>query len=596
MESAVIGANDCRKGIFWRMIALSIIILPLLLSAFCRWRVASPWVTALLCGGAALPALVVAFGWVSLAPMSFGGLLLEVSFGLDEPRRVLLALAVVLWAVGGVFAAGNLLGQARLASFRFFFLFAMAGNLGLILAEDAASFYTLFALMTFAGYGMVVHTRSEQALRAGRIYLIMAILGELLLISAIYAAVSISGTVTLAAMAESVWQSEHRGIIYGLAIAGFGVKVGMVPLYFWLPLAHPVAPTAASAILSGSMLKAGLLGWLHFAPFSTTGAPEWLLPLAVLGLVAALGAVLIGLCQTDAKTNLAYSSISQMGLLTVFFGLCHAVDAPLEWMLAGLVIYAWNHGISKGALFLGVGVVQATGRRARPWVLLGLGLAALSIAGAPLTGGALTKSLLKDAGSVAPFGLANSLFMLLMLSSFLTMLLLGRFILLCAKKPYVEEEDAGRAWQIGAWLVLLLIMLLGSGWWFRVLLPDVSQALDWGKVVSAGGPIMAGIVLLLLWLFVTRSGESMKKALIPPGDAIVWFERLAGLLLGVWRNQLSPFFARWALDPEKTLYRLLGIEQNAKLADSGERQLGHWNSVGIAFLIVLFAFIFLLGG
>ncbi len=596
MESAVIGTNDCRKGIFRRMIALSIIILPLLLSAFCRWRVASPWVTALLCGGAALPALVVAFGWVSLAPVSFGGLLLVVSFGLDEPRRVLLALAAVLWAVGGVFAAGNLLGQARLASFRFFFLFAMAGNLGLILAEDAASFYTLFALMTFAAYGMVVHTRSEQALRAGRIYLIMAILGELLLISAIYAAVSISGTINLAIMSESVWQSEHRGIIYGLAIAGFGVKVGMVPLYFWLPLAHPVAPTAASAILSGSILKAGLLGWMHFAPFSIGDAPEWLMPLAVLGLIAALGAVLIGLCQTDAKTNLAYSSISQMGLLTVFFGLCHAAEAPLEWMVAGLVLYAWNHGVSKGALFLGVGVVQSTGRHARPWVLLGLSLAALSIAGAPLTGGALTKSVLKDAGSVAPFALANSLSMLLWLSSLLTTILLGRFILLCARKPYAVAQTAGRTWQISAWLILLLIMLFGSGWWFGRLLSNVSQSFDFGKVVSTLGPIIAGVLLLLIWVFVTRGRASIKEALIPPGDAIVWFERLAGWLLGLWRNQLSPFFARWKLDPEETLYRLLGIEQNAKLADSGERQLGHWNSVGIAFLIVLFAFIFLLGG
>jgi hypothetical protein len=124
----------------------------------------------------------------------------------------------------------------------------------------------------------------------------------------------------------------------------------------------------------------------------------------------------------------------------------------------------------------------------------------------------------------------------------------------------------------------------------------VSQSFDFGKVVSTLGPIIAGVLLLLIWVFVTRGRASIKEALIPPGDAIVWFERLAGWLLGLWRNQLSPFFARWKLDPEETLYRLLGIEQNAKLADSGERQLGHWNSVGIAFLIVLFAFIFLLGG
>jgi formate hydrogenlyase subunit 3/multisubunit Na+/H+ antiporter MnhD subunit len=575
------------------MILLLLILLPLLLSALSAWRVNAPWVTALLFALAAVPALLLGFGWVDCGAVSFGDLLLELELGLDAQRQVLLALAAVLWLTGGLFAAGYLSGQQRVAEFRFCFLFSMAGNLGLIVAQDAASFYTLFALMTFAAYGLVINSRSREALRAGRIYLIMAILGELLLIFAIYAAVSISGSIKLAEMAQAVWSSDQRHWVYALAIAGFGVKVGMIPLYFWLPLAHPVAPTPASAILSGSMLKAGLLGWLHFSPIAHGGATEWLLPLAALGLVAALGAVVIGLFQTDAKTNLAYSSISQMGLLTLFFALCHSAGAPLEWMLPGLAIYAWNHGIAKGVLFLGVGMTLASSKRSRPWVLLGLAFAALSIAGAPLTGGALTKAALKDAGAVASGGLLEILPALLFLSSLLTTLLLGRFILLCTKKPLATEPKSGAGWQALSWSLLLAVLAVGTAGWFRVLLPEVSLGFDAAKWLAAASPIMVGIVVLFIAVsLLKRNPIRYPKPLIPPGDAIVLFEHGWAQLRRVWTFHLWPILTRRRLDPEKTLYRLLGIEKNARLADIGERQLGHWNSVGIAFFFVLLALVF----
>ncbi len=578
------------------MMWVSVILLPMLLAGFSRWRPESPWVTALLCGGAGLPALALGFGWVAPGPQSFDGVLLVVEFGLDTPRRILLALAAVLWTTGGFFAAGNLAGQPRVATFRCFFLLSMAGNLGLILAEDAAGFYTLFALMTFAAYGLVIHSRSANALRAGKIYLIMAIFGELLLIAAIYAAVSVSGSINLAEMAEGVWQDEWRTPIYALAIAGFGVKVGIVPLYFWLPLAHPVAPTPASAILSGSMLKAGLLGWLHFSPVLQGGAPGWILPLAVLGLAATFGAVLIGLFQTDAKTNLAYSSISQMGVLTVFFALCHAAGAPVEWLLPALALYAWNHGIAKGALFLGVGVAQAGGIRARPWIMAGLALAALSIAGLPLTGGALTKGALKDAVPLASSGLADWLPALLVASSFFTTLLLGRFLYLCAQKPHETQAVPGRPWQTGAWLSLLGILLVGTGGWFMRLLPDYPVALDLEKAVAAAAPILLGAGLLFGWHWARRAKPARKVPVIPPGDGVVLFEWLGRAILRTWRGRIQPLLAGRVFDVEKNLHRLLGIEQNALLADSGERHLGHWNSVGIAFFITLLIFIFTLRG
>jgi hypothetical protein len=92
-------------------------------------------------------------------------------------------------------------------------------------------------------------------------------------------------------------------------------------LHVWLPLAHTVAPTPASAVLSGSMIKAGLLGWIRFLPPGGGGDPAWGAVFIAAGITAAFYGVAIGLGQKHPKTVLAYSSISQMGLITVAFGI-----------------------------------------------------------------------------------------------------------------------------------------------------------------------------------------------------------------------------------------------------------------------------------
>jgi formate hydrogenlyase subunit 3/multisubunit Na+/H+ antiporter MnhD subunit len=181
-----------------------------------------------------------------------------------------------------------------------------------------------------------------------------------------------------------------------LAFFGFGVKAGVLPLHFWLPLAHPVAPVPASAVLSGAMIKAGLLGWLHFLPLGHAEFPGWGLFCIAAGMAAALGAVVVGCMQNDPKTLLAYSSVSQMGVMTLILGI--GLTNPGAWLAAlpVLLLYALNHALAKGALFFGTGVAHSTGGGGRRWVMAGLALPALALAGAPWTGGSMTKYAIKD--------------------------------------------------------------------------------------------------------------------------------------------------------------------------------------------------------
>ncbi len=142
-----------------------------------------------------------------------------------------------------------------------------------------------------------------------------------------------------------------------------------MPLHFWLPAAHAAAPSHVSAILSGVMLKAGVYGILRVM-LLLPSTPAWAGGLLLaLGALTALFGVAYALGQTDYKRLLAYSSIENLGIITMGVGLGMAGRAQGNSLLAALgfgaaVFHVWNHALFKGLLFLGAGsVLHATGTR-----------------------------------------------------------------------------------------------------------------------------------------------------------------------------------------------------------------------------------------
>jgi formate hydrogenlyase subunit 3/multisubunit Na+/H+ antiporter MnhD subunit len=200
---------------------------------------------------------------VELSWLLFGTIL-----GLDETGRVFLLLTAILWLAAGVYARGYLAADRQQRRFWFVFLLTMSGNLGLPLAFDMISFYCFFALMSFAAYGLVIHERTAFARRAGAIYLGLVMVGEILLFAALLLLAPDATSLLLADAASALVTTERQSLILALLITAFGIKIGMLPLHIWLPLAHPAAPLPASAVLSGAMIKAGALGLLRLLPAS----------------------------------------------------------------------------------------------------------------------------------------------------------------------------------------------------------------------------------------------------------------------------------------------------------------------------------------
>lgn len=552
---------------------------------------------------AAVPALVLA---VSNPPaITVDWLLLESHFALDSPRRILLMLTALLWALAGFFAGSYLLNDQRRREFAIWFGGAMAGNFGLLVAADAATFYTFFALMTFASYGLVIHTRSDTARRAAKIYLVMAIFGELFLITALYLAVLKADSLLLRDLAPALANDPHGAWIFALGLIGFGVKVGAVPLYFWLPLAHPVAPTPASAVLSGAMIKAGLVGWMHLAPVGMVEWPFIALLMVTLGLVAALGAVLVGLAQVDPKTNLAYSSISQMGLMTAMLGVGLYGGIPAALLLPAVALYAFNHGTAKALLFLGTALPAKVGGRWRWLMWAGLATGAMAIAGAPLTGGMWTKYLLKTFFADTSLPGAPAVLLLLAVSALATTLLLSRFLHLLSR---IEGPGHDKA---PLFLFPWTLLLLAGGWWTLsplLLPPDLADFVTKGQSLAACyfapdalwaalWPVGLGALLFVASLKIDRLNRwPAQQPLIPPGDALIAILAAATMCASSLRrafNRIAPFAAR-IHSPEHTLYRLLDLPVTKKTTDAAEIFLRRWEVVGISFLVLFFTLLYIL--
>lgn len=474
-----------------------------------------PWVlapatrsTALrLAPWAPLPALGLA---VLMSPdwaVDLPGVLVGVRFGLDATGRLFLFFTALVWLLAGLFARGWLAGDPRPMRFWVFFLATQAGNLGACLALDAVSFYVCFALMSFAAYGLVVHAGSAEALRAGRVYLAMAVLGETLLVAGLLLAAGSAGTHHFAGLAAAPMSNAAAALL----IAGFGVKLGLPLLHMWLPLAHPVAPVPASAVLSGVMLKAGLLGWLRCLPLGTQALPEAGATLMLAGFIAMVLGVVAGLMQRNLKVLLAYSSVSQMGYLSL--GVGAGLLSPAAWplLLPALVFYALHHALAKSALFLGAGLIRTRGANALRRAALAL--PALALAGAPLTSGVLAKAELKQALAALPGPWPDLVAALLPLAALGTALLMARLMWLAWRLPAPANAAATPRGLHGPWLAAVLASALIP--WGLASAEARVEVFQFATLAAATWPLLAAAALAAAAVLLRLPAPAL-----PPGDLL----------------------------------------------------------------------------
>ncbi|MCB4769336.1 hypothetical protein LGR54_12030 [Ancylobacter sp. Lp-2] len=524
--------------------------LPLLLAVTALWPPMRRHLLAAL-PAAPLPALAAALlapgGSLMLAPDP-----LRLTLALDEPGAMLLGGSALLWCAAGAYAAYYLAASTRRTAFAVWWLLTMAGSLGLCLVADMTSFYLFFTVASLAAYGLVAHEATPAAGRASLVYMGLALLGEaFLLLAFVMLAIGAPG-IGNPAIAEAVAHlaaSPFRDAILVLLVLGFGLKMGLVPLHVWMPLAHPVAPMPASAVLSGIIVKAGVIGLIRFLPFG--GEIEgWGVALVGLGLFTAFYAVAIGLTQPHPKVVLAYSTVSQMGVVAAVAGAGLASGSEATPVLAAF--YALHHMLVKGALFLGVGVTGKAGGRSTGPILAVMTVMALSLAGLPFTSGALAKYAVKDLFGDGAAALAATL------SATGSTLLMLHFL---RRLATLVPADADAEARPPAGLLLPFLAMAGASFLVVGLLLPATGA----SYAAAFAPealwkafwpmLLGGALALLLHRFAPRSPA------IPPGDLIVLAERgwPAMLRLADRLERADETLRRWPVAGALLLLLLLGL-------------------------------------
>lgn len=550
---------------------------------------------------AALPALIAVLPGVA-EDITLPKMLLGMRFGLDIYGRTFLFATAFVWFVSSLFTLAYMAKNPRLPSFIFFFLFTMSGNFGLILARDIPSFYTFFAIMTFAAYGLIIHDRTPKALQAGNVYLIMALIGEAAVITAIFLTIHSAPGIGIEDVAPALQASPRRGIILVAAFIGFGIKAGAFLLHFWLPLAHPAAPSPASAVLSGCMIKAGLLGWLYFFPAGMVDFPWWGTVFAWFGMIALFYGVLLGLLQLEPKTILAYSSISQMGLMALTLGMGLRDAALWPALLPVLLVLVLNHALAKGTLFLVAGTAPSAGTNkfSRAVILGGALLPILALAGFPWTGGAGAKSGLLQAAMSSTLFRSVDPAMLFTLSAFATALLLAHFLIrLRESMDRPHEQPLSGLWF--SWIALLpvvaAVMTIAPYFMDRMDHMDhMGMDTQLAKMTlytpwSTAWPVLAGLLSALPFRFFCARctlpdldlGQKTRQTVEPFLHLILRgssrLEYLQKLLVRLFRRQYFKLFSKGENSPH--VFKWI------------EQRFMHWHTAGLLFVSLLVAFLLL---
>jgi len=270
--------------------------------------------------------------------------------GVDGISLPFIFLAVILsvLCVGGSWSAV----QNRVREFYGALLVAETAMIGLFAAGNLFLFYIFWELMIVPLFLLIGVWGGPSRVYAAVKFLLFTLAGSVLMLVGMIALYHASGTLDFTALAGTALEPRFQAWLFVAFLAAFAIKVPMFPVHTWLPDAHTEAPTAASVLLAGILLKMGAYGFLRVSlPILPDAVELFLRPMLVISVVAIVYGAYVTLAQTDVKRLIAYSSVSHMGFVTL--GIFTLNRSGVE----GAILQMINHGIISAALFLCIGMI-----------------------------------------------------------------------------------------------------------------------------------------------------------------------------------------------------------------------------------------------
>ena len=394
--------------------------------------------------------------------------------GADVLGRLFSGLICGIWLAVAVFAFEYMDHEGHRERFFGFYLMTLGAMMGVCFAGNLVTLYLFYEMMTLLSVPLVLHIGTRKALGAAYRYLGFSVAGAGLGLLGLFVLQEYCTTdlFTPGGVLDLVRAGEDRELlllVFFVMAVGFGCKAGMFPLHAWLPIAHPVAPAPASAVLSGLITKMGILALIRVVyylfgwPFlESTWAQTAVL---VLSLITVFMGSSLALREDTLKKRLAYSTVSQVSY--VIFGLMLFHPAALE----GALFQAVFHAIAKNALFMATGAIIYQTHLTQVSQLRGIGgpysitmwcftLASLSLVGIPPTGGFISKWFLAEGalaakdGPLAYWGIAVLMVSALLTAGYLLPIVVRAFF------PGKEFDQQSVVRQQNTWLMWITLCLL----------------------------------------------------------------------------------------------------------------------------------------
>jgi multicomponent Na+:H+ antiporter subunit D len=330
---------------------------------------------------------------------------LDIRFTVDNLGYYFSLIVSFLWMLATLYSISYIDHKEN----RFFIFMALCESfiLGCAFSANMFTYFIFYELMTFGSYPLIIHEETDMARRAGYKYLVYAIFAGTVLFFAIVANYFWGGGQLgfgrYGVLSLEIASRAALTTIFFTYLAGFGVKAAIMPLHGWVPDAHPAAPSPASALLSGVILKAGAFGIIRVV-FNVFGVElmrelDVFIVMAVFACITIVLASVFALTQDNLKRRLAYSSIGQVSYIILGLAML-AQDGAL-----GGVMHLTHHAIMKGCLFLCAGIILVkTGKKnisemkgvgyRLPITMICFTVCALAMMGTPPSVGFITKWLL----------------------------------------------------------------------------------------------------------------------------------------------------------------------------------------------------------
>lgn len=331
---------------------------------------------------------------------------LDISIG--PLQYLMLLLTSGIWFLTTLFLIQYVPTRKKRNRFHFFFLLTFASTLGFFMTNNILNQFTFFEILSLSGYFLIIHDEDNEAHGAGALYLTLAIMGGLAALLGILIAYEATGTLIISEISRLLPLMEtERRIAGGLLFFGYAIKAGIFPLHVWLPKAYAAAPIPATAVLTGILAKTGLYGLFVTSVQITGGDPVFGWLALCLGFITLFHGGILALMQHNVKLILAYSSMSQYGLILTGIGVGALAGPEGALALTGAFSQMVSHSLFKVLLFLSIGLlylktqeldlnlIHGIGRRS-PLLMLTVPIGIFSAWGLPGFSGAVSKALLHE--------------------------------------------------------------------------------------------------------------------------------------------------------------------------------------------------------